>query len=225
LIASSWTGDVCEDEDGDVAAALSLLSTAEGEVSTLEEGLEALELALGDAAEDRLDAIEAVLDLDANMDADVVANNNAIRALMGLKETWQAASVDASVGEADQAYRLGLEQDAQGVYDQAVLDYQGADGSTGLLGTWTTDDGLKADAVATETGSAAGSIDYRNAAHIKYAATNCTEQSLTGSPLGAGVSGAPGDADFEIECSGTYSNAESAADADNDYTVYSQSLS
>lgn len=198
MIASSWTGDVCEDEDGDVAAALGLLSTAEGEVSTLEEGLEALEEALADAAEDRLDAIEAVLDLDSDMDADVVANNNAIRALIGLKETWQAASVDASIGEADQVYRLGLENDAQGVYDQAVLDYQGADGSSGLLGTWTTDDGLKTNAIATETGAAsvAGSIDYRNAAHIKYAATNCTETALTDATLGAGVSGAPGDSNF-----------------------------
>lgn len=198
MIASSWTGEVCEDEDGDVAAALSLLSTAEGEVSTLEAGLEALELAVSDAAEDRLDAIEAVLELDATMDSDVLANNNAIRALIGLKETWQAASVDASVGEADQAYRLGLEEDAQGVYDQAVLDYQGADGSSGLLGTWTTNDNDKGAAVATETGAAsvAGSIDYRNAAHIKYAATNCTETSLTDAALGAGVSGAPGDDNF-----------------------------
>jgi len=88
LIASSWTGDVCEDEDGDVAAALTALSTAEGEVTTLEEDLEALEEAVDTAAEDRLDAIEAVLDLDATMADDVAANNDAIRALIGLKETW-----------------------------------------------------------------------------------------------------------------------------------------
>lgn len=161
------------------------------------------------------------------MDADVVANNNAIRALIGLKETWQAASVDASVGEADQAYRLGLEEDAQGVYDQAVIDYQGADGVSGLLGTWTTNDTDKGNAVTTETGafSVVGSIDYRNAAHIKYAATNCTDASLTDAALGAGVSGAPGEDAFQIECSALYSNNESAADADNDYTVYTQSLS
>jgi len=56
----------------------------------------------------------------------------------------------------------------------------------------------------TETGlaSVVGSILYRNAAHIKYAATNCTEVAQTDVTLGAGVSGTLGASNFLVECSG-----------------------
>jgi hypothetical protein len=106
LIASSWTGDVCEDEGGAVAAALSALTTAQGDVTTLEEGLEALEDALNTALENRRLAIEAVLTKETAMATAVSANNDAIRNLIGLKADWDTAELNSSIGQADVATKL-----------------------------------------------------------------------------------------------------------------------
>lgn len=169
-----------------------------------------------------MEAVAAVSDLDEEMDAAVEANNSAIAALIGLKDTWNQANVAASIGEALVASRLSAKNAAQDDYDQAVIDYAGyapteeeeEEGEEAVAGLLSVTEGLSGelgDAEATESGEAAtaGSTANRNAAHVDYASKNCSS-SADGGSAGAGL---------VVECGGTFQGAESY-----DYESFSQSL-
>jgi len=169
-----------------------------------------------------MEAVAAVSDLDEEMDAAVEANNSAIAALIGLKDTWNQANVAASIGEALVASRLSAKNAAQDDYDQAVIDYAGyapteeeeEEGEEAVAGLLSVTEGLSGelgDAEATESGEAAtaGSTANRNAAHVDYASKNCSSAADSGSAGGALV----------VECGGTFQNAEAY-----NYSSFSQSL-
>jgi hypothetical protein len=179
---------------------LSALSTAQGEVATLEEGLEALEDAMDDALEARRLAIEAVLLKETAMETAVNANNDAIRDLIGLKSAWDLAAVAASIGEADVATKLGLKEEAENTYNGAVIDFTGdADdvASTGATGAWNDAVQLNSDAEGVRDNvdaTTVGSILLRNAKHLNLKAIDCADSTvdITGDARGAGVTGIEG---------------------------------
>jgi len=156
------------------------------------------------------------------MEDAVEENNLDIAALIGLKETWQAANVAASIGQALVATTLAAKNNAQDDYDEAVTDYAGftpteeeeEDGAEAVAGLLSVTEGLQGEldaAEATETGSAetAGSTENRDAAHIDYACKNCSASSDSGAAGG----------ELVVQCGGTFQSNEST-----DYSSYSQSL-